>query len=154
MIEILRNRRSRRLPRLACISTFLWIFSTSPPSTRGSNVIYGNPCGMQQDGNSIFIENYQTRYLEASVEAIEAISRSSWFVSSENLAQHKKLWEIPGKRKAEGSPDWCFSLIRKWVVAKSWNTHSKTLLNPGNKRHKCWNDLIVDSGKIMEYTNS
>ena len=31
-------------------------------------------------------------------------------------------------------------------------TNSKTLLNPGNKRHKCWNDQKVGGGKIMKYT--
>ena len=103
---------------------------------------------MQQDGNSIFIENYQTRYLEASIEAIEVISRSSWFVSSENLAQHKNFWEIRGKRKAEGSPvsRLMFLFDQKVGGGKIMEyTNSETLLNPGNERHKGWNDWIVDS---------
>ena len=87
-------------PALSAFQLFLWIFSTPGlPFTTASLVIYGNPCGMQEDGYSIFIENYQSEDLGS----IHRRSKPSLHLPdsfrlkiSENLwkSRHKNLPEI------------------------------------------------------------
>ena len=59
------------------------------PFTTASMVIYGNPCGMQ-DGNSIFIENYQTEDLGASIHWSKP---SLHLLDSFRLKSHHKTFE-------------------------------------------------------------
>ena len=69
--------------------TFFSEYSQPQPFTTASMVIYGNPCGMQ-DGNSIFIENYQTEDLGASIHRSKP---SLHLLDSFRLKIHHKTFE-------------------------------------------------------------
>ena len=71
------------------LAAFFSEYSQPQPFTTASMVIYGNPCGMQ-DGNSIFIENYQSEDLGASIHQSKP---SLHLLDSFRLKSHHKTSE-------------------------------------------------------------